>query len=242
MDCLRFEIYEISLKSIKIITLFPDFFRSPLSSSLLGKAIESKIIEVEVIDLRAYAENRFHRCDDYPYGGGSGMVLMPGPLFRAIKSNTIEKTEVILTTPSGVSLDQNLIKELTEKDNLCIICGHYEGVDQRIIDKFVDYELSIGDYILSGGEYAALVILDAISRLIPGFMSNPDSLKEESFQRSLLEYPQYTRPREFEGQRVPEILVSGDHERIRKWRLEKSIEKTRRVRPDLYDRYLRMGE
>ena len=227
------------MKSFKIITLFPDFFKSPLNSSLLGKAIRSNILRVEIVDLRSYSKDKFRRCDDYPYGGGNGMILMPGPLFRAIESKSEEKTRVLLTSPSGILLNQELVGRLSEEEDLCIICGHYEGVDQRIIDRYVDYEVSIGDYMLSGGEYAALVILDTIARYVPGFMSNPDSIKEESFERSLLEYPQYTRPREFEGWEVPDVLLSGDHEKIRRWRLEKSIEKTRRVRYDMYERYMR---
>ena len=230
------------MKFFKIITLFPEFFQGPLNSSLLQKAIMSNILKVDIIDLRNYAENKFHRCDDYTYGGGSGMVLMPGPLFKAIESQKGEKTKVILTSPSGMLLNQNLVKGLSQEEELCIICGHYEGVDQRVIDQYVDYEISIGDYILSGGEYAALVIIDAISRYIPGFMSNSDSLHEESFEDSLLEYAQYTRPSEIEGWKVPDILLSGNHEKIREWRLNNSIEKTRRVRPDLYKRYIKLGE
>ncbi len=227
------------MKSFKIITLFPDFFKSPLKSSLLGKAIESKILGIDIIDLKSFSEDRFHRSDDYPYGGGSGMVLKPDPLFKAIESIKNNKTKFLLTTPSGVLLTQNIVKKLAKEENICIICGHYEGVDQRVIDRYVDYEISIGDYILSGGEYAALVILDSIVRYIPGFMSNPDSLNEESFEHDLLEYPHYTRPSDIEGWKVPDILISGDHGKIRDWRLEKSIEKTRRVRPDMYKKHLK---
>ena len=226
------------MKLFKIITIFPEFFESPLKSSLLGKAVSSEIIKIEIIDLKSYAGNKFYRVDDYPYGGGSGMVLKPEPLFKAIKSNTDEKTKILLTTPSGILMTHDIVKELNKEDSLCIICGHYEGVDQRVIDRFVDYEISIGDYILSGGEYAALVIIDTIARQQPGFMSNPDSLNEESFERGLLEYPHYTRPADIEGLKVPDILISGNHGKIKEWHLQQSIEKTSRIRPDLYKKYI----
>jgi len=226
------------LTTIKIVTLFPDFFESPLRTGLMGKAVESGLVTVNLIDLREFSDDKFKRCDDYPYGGGSGMVLMPEPLFRALSAVKDSKTRVVLTSPSGRLLTQNVVKELAREDELCIICGRYEGVDQRVVDRFVDDEISVGDYVLSGGEYAALVMVDAIARYVPGFMSNSESLKEESFENDLLEYPQYTRPAEIEGMRVPDILISGDHGKIRQWRLDQSIEKTRRVRPDLYNRYL----
>jgi tRNA (guanine37-N1)-methyltransferase len=226
------------LKLLKIITLFPDFFNSPLKTSLLGKAIQDNKINVDIIDLRRFSDDKFHRCDDAPYGGGSGMVLQPGPLFRAIESVKEKNTKIILTTPAGRVFNHELVEELLEEEDICIICGHYEGIDQRVIDRYIDYEISIGDYIISGGEYAALIILDSIARFVPGFMSNPDSLIAESFRDSLLEYPQYTRPSEIDGLAVPAILLSGDHKKILEWRTEQSIEKTRKVRPDLYAEYL----
>jgi tRNA (guanine37-N1)-methyltransferase len=225
------------LKLFKIITLFPDFFYSPLKSSLLGRAVDNQIINVNIIDLKLFSTDKFHRCDDSPYGGGSGMVLQAGPLFRAIESAKDAKTKVILTSPGGVLLNQELVQELSVEEDLCIICGHYEGLDQRVIDKYVDYEISIGDYVISGGEYAALVIVDSIARYVPGFMSNPDSLIEESFQNHLLEYPHYTRPSEIEGLEVPDVLLSGDHRKIREWRMGKAVEKTKKIRPDLYKKY-----
>jgi tRNA (guanine37-N1)-methyltransferase len=225
------------LAAVKIITLFPEFFGSPLSTGLLGKAIEAGLLRVDVVDLRDFAENRYRQCDDYPYGGGSGMVLMPGPLFRAIASVRGEGTRVLLTSASGTLLTQQMVKRLAGEKELCIVCGHYEGVDQRVVERFVDYEVSVGDYVLSGGEFAALAIVDAVARYIPGFMSNSESLVEESFEDGLLEYPQYTRPAEIEGLAVPDVLLSGDHARIRNWRHEQRIERTGRVRPDLYKRY-----
>jgi tRNA (guanine37-N1)-methyltransferase len=230
------------LTTIKIITLFPEFFESPLRTGLMGKALNAGLFAVEVIDLRQYSTDRFRRCDDYPYGGGSGMVLKPEPLFKALDANRTEVTRVVLTAPSGSLLNQEMVKRLAAERELCIICGEYEGVDQRVVDRYVHEEISIGDYVLSGGEYAALVIVDAIARYVPGFMSNSDSLREESFEGHLLEYPQYTRPAEIDGMRVPEILISGDHARIERWRLERRIEKTIRVRPDLYELYLKLNE
>ena len=223
---------------INIITLFPGFFKSPLETGLLGKAINSKIITINLVDLRLFSENKHNRCDDYSYGGGSGMVLKPAPMIKAIKS--VKKNEILtlLTTPVGKMLNQNTVKELSRQKEFTIVCGHYEGVDQRVIDRHIDIEISIGDYILSGGEFASLVIVDSIARYVPGFMSNKESLVEESFENDLLEYPQYTRPDNFEDMKVPDILLSGNHSEIEKWRLEKSIEKTKKIRPDLYKKYL----
>ncbi|MBN2038961.1 MAG: tRNA (guanosine(37)-N1)-methyltransferase TrmD [Spirochaetes bacterium] len=226
------------MKLFKIITLFPDFFESPLQSSLLGRAVRDLKIKVEIIDLKKFSSDKFHRCDDYSYGGGTGMVLQPEPLFRAIESGRKDNTKIILTSPAGMVYNQDIVKDFSKLDDICIICGHYEGLDQRVIDRYVDYEISIGDYIVSGGEYAALVILDSISRYIPGFMSNPDSLEQESFENNLLEYPQYTRPAEIDGYSVPDILLSGNHKKIREWRLQQAIDKTRKIRPDLYKKYL----
>jgi len=221
----------------KIYTLFPDFFESPLKSGLMGKAVESGIVDIRIIDIREYSEDRFRRCDDYPYGGGSGMVIMPGP-FRALESNEDETSKVLYASPSGEPLSQEFVKGLSREESVSIICGHYEGIDQRVIETFVEHEVSTGDYVLSGGEFAALIIVDAVARNIPGFMSNSESLVEESFESDLLEYPHYTRPAEFRGMKVPEVLISGDHSKIAAWRHEMRIEKTRSVRPDLYKNYL----
>ena len=220
------------------MTLFPDFFSSPLRTGLLGKAVDSGIITVTIIDIRDFAKDKYRSCDDYPYGGGSGMVLMAGPLAGAIESVKKPRTRVVLTSASGALMTQDLVKKLAGHEELCIVCGHYEGVDQRVIDRYVDYEISIGDYVLSGGEYAALSIIDAVSRYVPGFMSNRDSLTEESFELDLLEYPHYTRPEDIFGMKVPEELLSGNHGMINEWRREKSVEKTKRIRPDLYKKYI----
>lgn len=222
----------------KIYTLFPDFFVSPLKSGLLGKAVESGIVKVQVIDIREYSDDSYRRCDDYPYGGGSGMVIMPEPVSRALEANESGGASVLYTSPSGKPLNQEFVKYLSRVESISIICGHYEGLDQRIIDTFVDHEVSTGDYVLSGGEFAALIIVDAVARNIPGFMSNSESLVDESFESDLLEYPQYTRPADFRGMKVPDILLSGDHKKIACWRHDRKIEKTRSVRPDLYKNYL----
>jgi len=222
----------------RIYTLFPDFFSSPLKSGLTGKAVKSGIIRFEIIDIRDYSEDKFRRCDDYPYGGGSGMVLKPEPLFKAIDANEKSGSCILYTSPSGQPLVQEYVKELASLREISVICGNYEGIDQRIIDTFVTREVSIGDYVLSGGEYAALVIIDAVARYVPGFMSNADSLNEESFESDLLEYPQYTRPSDFKGLKVPDILVEGNHKEIALWRHENRLKKTRDIRPDLYKKYL----
>ena len=204
------------MKHFKIVTLFSAFFDSPLKSSLLGKAINSGVIKTDIYDLRNYSEDKFKRCDDAPYGGGSGMVLMPAPLFNCMEKIKSQKDKVILASAGGTPLNQNMVKELSAEEELIIICGHYEGVDQRVIDRYVDIEVSVGDYVLSGGEYAALIIMDAAARLEKGFMSNSESLLEESFENDLLEYPHYTRPSEIDGMKVPDILIRGDHAKIRK--------------------------
>ena len=221
-----------------VFTLFPGFFESPVSTGLMGKACEAGIMTVNTVDIRDYSDDKFHRCDEYPYGGGSGMVLKPEPLMKALDSGRSKKGITLLTSPGGRVLDQNLVKDLSRSDEIDIICGHYEGVDQRVIDEYVDFEISVGDYILSGGEFASLIIIDSVARYIPGFMSNQESLQDESFEDNLLEYPQYTRPESIRGLTVPGVLLSGHHEKIKSWRKEKSIEKTRKVRPDLYQRYL----
>ena len=222
----------------KIVTLFPEFFASPLRTGLIGKAIDAGTIGVTITDIRDFAADRYRSCDDYPYGGGSGMVLMPGPLAGAVESVKTGSTRVVLASASGALLTQELVKRLATHDELCLLCGHYEGVDQRFVDRYVDEEVSIGDYVLSGGEFAVLVIMDAVARYVPGFMSNRDSLVEESFEEDLLEYPHYTRPEDIFGMKVPDVLTSGNHKMISEWRREESIKKTKRVRPDLYRKYL----
>ena len=222
-----------------IITLFPDYFTSPLNESLVKKAIANKILDITTIDLRDYSELPHKQVDDSPYGGGAGMILKVDILAKAVKATKRANSLVILPDPSGKKFDQSLANQLATKEHLIFVCGRYEGVDQRFREKYVDLEISLGDYVLSGGEAATLVILETIARLIPGVIGNAESLEAESFSQAdgkLLEYPQYTRPEIFEDLKVPDILLSGDHEKIKKWRLEMSLEKTKRLRTDLLEK------
>ena len=220
-----------------VLTLFPLMFDSPLSASILKRAIEAGLIEVNIRDIRDFAEGRHKQADDRPYGGGSGMVMMPQPIADALRSipsaEEDEKRLTLLLSPQGRPFNQAFAEELAEVDRLILICGHYEGIDERIRELYVDEELSIGDYVLTGGELGAMVVMDAVSRLVPGVVGDPESLIEESFSDRLLEYPHYTRPEVFEGRRVPEVLLSGHHENIRRWRRRQRIKRTALRRPDL---------
>ena len=218
-----------------IITIFPDMFAPVLNDSIVKRAQEKKKIAIHVHDLRAYAADKKRRSvDDRPFGGGPGMVLMPQPLFDAVKKiKGKRKAHVIYTSPAGKPFSQPLAKRLTKHKNLIIICGHYEGIDERAISKLVDEEISIGDYVLTGGELPAMVIIDAVSRLVPGVLGKAGSLEQESFESNLLEGPQYTRPADFKGMKVPDVLLSGDHKRIAQWRQGQALAKTKKVRPDL---------
>jgi tRNA (guanine37-N1)-methyltransferase len=220
-----------------VLTLFPQMFASPLSHSILKRAQEKQLVTVRLVNLRGYATDRHHVTDDYPYGGGQGMVMKPEPLVAAIEDIRSQSpaARVILLSPQGKVLNQSEAFRLAQERELILICGRYEGVDERV-KAFIDEELSVGDYTLSGGEPAAMVIIDAVSRLIPGVLGNEDSPAEESFSSGLLEYPQYTRQEIFRGMRVTQVLLSGDHDRIRRWRREKTIELTRQRRPDLLAR------
>lgn len=220
------------------LTLFPEILETYFSSGMMAKAMEKKIIAIEIINIRDFSGNKHHKVDASPYGGGAGMVLQAPPIIRAIKSiENHQNIPVIFPTPSGHVFTQKESRDLSKFPALIFICGHYEGIDQRVIDTYVDFEFSLGDYVLTGGELPALALTDAISRNIAGFLGNHESLMEESFESGLLEYPQYTKPREFEGQIVPEILRSGHHGEIKKWRLARAIEKTKENRPDLYEQY-----
>jgi len=218
---------------ITVISLFPEVFTEFLGASIIGRAAKEGLVEFRIVQLRDYAEDRHRTCDDYPFGGGPGMVLKPEPLGRALDAvGAGDGKRVVCTTPAGRRFDQAYAAALSAEPEMIIICGHYEGIDQRIIDAYVTDEISIGDYVLSGGESAAMVLIDSIVRLKNGAI-NPASLDWESFERGLLEYPQYTRPREYRGRTVPEVLIGGNHEQIRRWRLKQSVEKTVRMRPDL---------
>ena len=218
-----------------LITLFPAMFDSPLGHSILKKAQEKGLISVRVVDLRDYATDRHRVTDDYPYGGGQGMVMKPEPLIAAIEDSKtkLKNPRVILLSPRGRAFNQKEADKLSQQKELVLICGRYEGVDERV-KSVVDDELSIGDYTLSGGELAAMVLIDTVTRLIPGVLGNERSPQEDSFSDGLLEYPQYTRPEEIRGMKVPEVLLSGDHERIKNWRREMSLKLTRERRPDLF--------
>ena len=214
-----------------ILTLFPEMFE-PINQSILGRAQEKNIIDINVINIRDFSENKHKKVDDTPYGGGAGMVMMPDVVYSAYNSVKTDNAKVIYMSPQGKTLNQIKVEQLAKEDHLIILCGHYEGIDQRVLDKIVDEEISIGDYVLTGGEIPAMVLIDSVSRYVEGVLK-ADSIKEESFSDGLLEYPQYTRPEIFEGEKVPEILLSGNHQEIDKWRKEKSLEITKKKRPDL---------
>jgi tRNA (guanine37-N1)-methyltransferase len=223
---------------VDILTLFPGHFFTPLREGILSRGIEHGRVQIRIFNLRDFAGGRHRTVDDRPFGGGAGMVLKPEPIGRALtwlKGLPGPLPRIILLTPQGIPLKQSRVKELVHLPRIILICGRYEGVDERIADFFCDEQISIGDYVLSGGEPAALVLLDTLIRLIPEVMGCPDSGREESFEEGLLEYPQYTRPRKFEGHDVPEILFSGDHEKIRAWRRHQSLSKTINRRPGLID-------
>ncbi len=221
-----------------IITIFPEVFTPILNESILKRAQEKKKVVIHVHDLRDYTEDKKHRkVDDRPFGGGPGMVMMAQPLFDAIKAiKGRRKVTVIYTSPAGKSFTQSHAKRLTNLKNLIIICGHYEGIDQRVLEHLVDEEISVGDYVLTGGEIPAMLIVDAVSRLIPGVLGKEESLLNESFEGNLLEGPQYTRPANFRGKKVPDVLLSGNPKAIQHWRESQALAKTKKVRPDLLEK------
>jgi tRNA (guanine37-N1)-methyltransferase len=222
---------------INILTLFPEMFGGVLSSSILGKASEKGLVQFEVNNFRDFSESKHGTVDDTPYGGGGGMVLKPEPLFRAVEAIAGEsKPRVILMCPQGVTYNQKLAEELAQEEHLIFICGHYEGYDERIREHLVTDEISIGDYVLTGGELAAMVVIDSVVRLQPGALGNQTSAVEDSFSTGLLEYPHYTRPAEFRGWKVPDILLSGHHANITSWRLKESLRRTYERRPDLLEK------
>ena len=219
-----------------VLTLFPEMFMS-LQESIIGKATEKGIIDINLINIRDFSKNKHKKVDDTPYGGGAGMVMMPDVVYDAYnsiiaKSKCNEKIRTIYMSPQGKKLDQKKVEELSKEKQIIILCGHYEGIDQRVIDEIVDEEISIGDYVLTGGELPAMVLIDSVSRYVQGVLKE-DSTKEESFSQGLLEYPQYTRPEIFNGKQVPEVLLTGHHKNIEKWRREQSILRTMERRPDL---------
>jgi len=222
---------------IDVFTIFPEMFASPLRESLVGKAIAAGVLEVHVHDLRDYSSDPHRKVDDEPFGGGPGMVIMAEPVFEAVASLDPDRGRVLLLSPAGRRLDQALVRELAKERHLTILCGRYEGVDERVVEGLPAEEVSIGDYVLSGGEVPALVVIEAVARLVPGVIGNEESHERDSFgDPSMLDHPHYTRPREFRGMSVPEVLLSGNHSAIDRWREEAAREKTRRNRPDLHPR------
>jgi tRNA (guanine37-N1)-methyltransferase len=225
---------------IDILTLFPEICRAPLSESMMKRAQENKIVDLRIHNLRDWTTDKHHIVDDAPFGGGQGMVMKPEPIFAAVEElqqSAIknQKSKIILMSPSGRRLDQKLATELSQESHLIVICGHYEGVDHRVIEHIVDLEISIGDYVLTNGAIAAVVLVDAVARLLPGVLGHEQSAHDDSFSAGLLEAPQYTRPAEFRGWKIPEVLLSGNHAEIAKWRKEQALKRTKQNRPDLLD-------
>lgn len=219
-----------------IITIFPDTFSKYFDESIIKRAREKGVVDINIIDLRDYANNKHKQVDDYTYGGGPGMILKPEPLAVAldeILKKSDRKPYVIYLTAQGIKYDQKKVSELSEKKHIVLICGRYEGIDERIVEEYVDLELSIGDYIITGGELPAMIVVDSVIRLLPGAVGNSESITRESFENDLLDFPQYTRPENFRGKKVPGVLLAGDHAKIDKWREEKALGKTLKNRPDL---------
>ena len=221
---------------IELLTIFPEMFDSFLNASIIGRAREAGLLDIHATDVRPYSQNKHKNTDDYPFGGGAGMLMLAQPIADAMKAVTRPpfQGKRIYMSPRGVPLTQALAQQLSQEERLVILCGHYEGVDQRVLDKYIDMEISVGDYVLTGGETAAMVLIDCVSRLVPGVLGSAESAGDESFSNDgLLEYPQYTRPRVFEDMEVPEVLLNGDHKKISQWRREQALLATARMRPDL---------
>ena len=225
-----------------VLTLFPEMVMDGLNTSIIGRAMAKGVIELEAVNIRDYATNKHQKVDDYPYGGGAGMVMQAEPVYLSykavadkIESSSGKKPRVIYLTPQGNVFNQKMAEELSKEEDLIFLCGHYEGIDERVLEMIVTDNVSIGDYVLTGGELPAMVMIDTISRLVDGVLNNDDSAKYESFADNRLEYPQYTRPEEFMGRKVPPVLLSGDHKKIAMWREEESLKRTKERRPDLLE-------
>ena len=228
-----------------ILTLFKDMVTDGLNTSILGRAIEKNLIETNVVDIRDYTLDKHKKVDDYPYGGGAGMLMQAQPVYDAyqavlegISQKTDKKPRVAYVTPRGTTFSQQMARELAQEEDLVILCGHYEGIDERVVEEIVTDYVSIGDYVLTGGELPAMVMVDCISRLVPGVLNNAESSVDESFSDGLLEYPQYSRPEVWNGKKVPDVLLSGHHANIAKWRHEQALEMTKKYRPDMYEEYV----
>jgi len=222
---------------IDILSLFPSYFKGPFDESVLKQAQKKGHIEINLLDIREFADNRYRKVDDRPYGGGPGMVLMPGPVTSAIRSVKTPDARVIYLSPQGKPLTAALSRELAKHEHLILLCGHYEGVDQRVLDSEVDEEVSIGDYVLTNGCLAAIVLVDTVIRFVPGVLGHELAADEDSFEQGILDCPHYTRPEVFEGTKVPEVLLSGDHKKIAEWRKQEALKKTLSVRPDLLEKF-----
>lgn len=225
-----------------VLTLFPDMIEQGVNCSITGKALEKELLYLNVVNIRDFSENKHNKVDDYPYGGGAGLVMQPGPVYGAyekvknqiLNEGRTKKPKVLYMSPQGRVFSQKIAEELAQEEDLVFLCGHYEGIDERVLQEIVDEQISIGDYVLTGGELPAMVMIDAISRLVPGVLHNDVSAETETFEGDLLEYPQYTRPVEWHGKKVPEVLLSGHHEKIENWRREESLVRTMERRPDLF--------
>jgi tRNA (guanine37-N1)-methyltransferase len=227
---------------IEVLSLFPEMFTGTVDSSILGKARERGLLEIKVTDIRAYTLDKHNRVDDTPFGGGAGMVMSADPIFRCLEAVGAQGKKIIYMSPKGSILNQQRIESLSREDEIVILCGHYEGIDERVLSGWDIEEISIGDYILTGGEPAAVVLIDAVARLIPGILGNEASHEEESIYSGLLEYPQYTKPRNYRGMEVPEVLVNGNHKRISLWQFEQSLRLTKERRPDLFEDYIKNAD
>lgn len=229
-----------------VLTLFPEMIMQGLDTSIIGRAMAKEIISLEAVNIRDYTTNKHKKIDDYPYGGGAGMLMQAQPVYDAwkavadkidVQSRDGKKARVIYVTPQGRTFHQSMAKEFAREEDLIFLCGHYEGIDERVLEEIVTDYISIGDYVLTGGELPAMVMIDAIARMVPGVLGNEDSGETESFSNYLLEYPQYSRPEIWMGKKVPEVLLSGDHKKVDEWRLEQSLERTGKLRPDLYEKW-----
>lgn len=223
-----------------ILTLFPEMVLNGLNTSIIGRAVEAGCLSIEAVNIRDFSNNKHSKVDDYPYGGGAGMLMQAQPVYdawRSIVERIGHRPRCIYLTPQGPAFHQEMAKELAKEEELILLCGHYEGIDERVLEEIVTDHISIGDYVLTGGELPAMVMVDAISRMVPGVLTNQESGSTESFEENLLEYPQYSRPEEWMGKKVPEVLLSGHHKNIEKWRLEQSIARTKERRPDLWEKY-----
>ena len=224
-----------------ILTLFPEMVENGLKTSIIGRAVAGGLLSIEAVNIRDFAFNKHQKVDDYPYGGGAGMLMQAEPVYlsyESIAERIGRKPRVIFLTPQGKTFNQDMAKEFALEEDLVFLCGHYEGIDERALESIVTDYVSIGDYVLTGGELPAMVVIDSVSRLVPGVLNNDESAQTESFSDGLLEYPQYTRPANYKGMEVPEVLLSGHHGNIEKWRHEKSLERTKKYRPDLYEKYM----